>query len=268
MDCKKQMKSVFTVFQEARVKIEKGGSLKLSKDVVTRLQSEFDQSQDQEASLQTHSDPSPSARRLLTRRDSLISKFFSRKKSEKEIRTFSGQFPPPPAFSDPSPAPLTPTKEEEHIYSVPQLTPPPRPQSSRTSLSQLHLLRSRENVKISNSSATLEPNLKTFLSKPSRSPPTNTKKCTADNDSTPAFEKCHDRISMSGPSSPKSVTFLQESEPTSNTGGNRLRPERRALPQRGRHARLRSPPSKRSLKYSSLSSASPSSSPTSGILKC
>ena len=257
-------------FQEARVKIEKGGSLKLSKNVVTRLQSEFDQ--DQEASLQTQSDPTPSARRHLKRRDSLISKFFSRKKSEKEIGTFSGQFPPPPAFSDPAPQPPAPQPpaaspvkegEGEHIYSVPRLTPPPRPLSARTSLSQLHLLRSRENGKISNSSATLQPNLKTFLSKTSRSPPTNTERFTAENDSAPALEKCHDRISS--PSSPKSVTFFHESEPTSYSGGDRLRPERRALPHRGRQARLRSPPSKRSLKYSSLSSASPSSSPTSGI---
>ena len=231
---------------------------------MTRLQSEFDQDQ---ASLQTQSDPTPSARRHLKRRDSLISKFFSRKKSEKEIGTFSGQFPPPPAFSDPAPhAPAaSPVREEEgeHIYSLPSLTPPPRPQSARTSLSQLHLRRSRENEKILNSSATLKPNLKTFLSKTSRSPPTNTKKCAAEIYSAPAFEKCHDRIS--GPSSPKSVTFFHQSEPASYTEGARLRPERRALSQRGRHSRLRSPPSKRSLKYSSLSSASPSSSPTSGI---
>ena len=200
-------------FQEARVKIEKGGSLKLSKNVVTRLQSEFDQ--DQEASLQTQSDPTPSARRHLKRRDSLISKFFSRKKSEKEIGTFSGQFPPPPAFSDPPVASPVREEEGEHIYSVPSLTTPPRPQSARTSLSQLHILRSRENEKMSNSSATLKPNLKTFLSKTSGSPPTNTKRFTAEKYSPPAFEKCQDRISS--PSSPKSVTFFHESEPTSYT---------------------------------------------------
>ena len=242
-------------FQEARVKIEKGGSLKLSKDVVTRLQSEFDQ--EQEASLQTQSDPSPSTRRHLTRRDSLISKFFSRKKSEKEIRTFSGQFPPRPAFCDPAPSsePAPGQEEEEHIYSLPQLTPPTRPQSSRTSLTQLHLLRS-------NSSAKLQSNMKTFLNKTSRTsenPSTNFKKCSEEENSAPTFEKCHDRISMSSPSSAKSVSFSPKPESTPNT-----RPVRRTLPQR---ARLRSPPSKRSLKYSSLSSASPSSSPTSGMQK-
>ena len=221
----------------------------MSKDAVTRLQSEFDQ--EQEASLQTQSDPSPSTRRHLTRRDSLISKFFSRKKSEKEIRTFSGQFPPPPAFCDPAPASQ---EEEEHIYSQPQLTPPTRPQSSRTSLTQLHLLRS-------NSSAKLRPNMNTFLNKTSRTsenPPTNFKKCSEEENSAPTSEKCHDRISMSSPSSSKSVSFSPKPESTPNTS----RPVRRTLPQR---ARLRSPPSKRSLKYSSLSSASPSSSPTSGM---
>ena len=234
------------------MKIEKGGSLRFSKDVVTRLQSELDQ--DQEGSLQTQSDPSPSTKRPITRRDSLISKFFSRKKSEKDIRTFSGQFPPPPAFSDPAPA-SGQAAEAEHIYSEPHVTPPTRPQSSRTSLTQLHLLRSNSSVKS---------NMKTSVT--SESPSTNVKKLNADNKSAPNFEKCQDRISMSSPSPSKSVSFLPKPEPTAHTGDNKLRQERRTLPQRGRHqARLRSPPSKRSLKYSSLSSASPSSSPTSGV---
>ena len=237
------------------MKIEKGGSLKLSKSVVTRLQSEFDQ--DQEGSLQTQSDPSPSTKRRLTRRDSLISKFFSRKKSEKDIRTFSGQFPPPPAFSDPAPAPGQ-AEEAEHIYSEPSASPPTRPQSARTSLTQLHLLRSNSSVKP-------QSNMKTSRTS-EKSPSMNFKKLNADNTSAPTFEKCQDRISMSSPSSSKSVRFLPKPEPTPNTTENKLRQERRTLPQRGRHqARLRSPPSKRSLKYSSLSSASPSSSPTSGM---
>lgn len=236
------------------MKIEKGGSLKLSKDVVIRLQSEFDQ--DLEGSLQTQSDPSPSTKRRLTRRDSLISKFFSRKKPEKDIRTFSGQFPPPPAFSDPAPA-SGQADQAEHIYSEPSVSPPTRPQSSRTSLTQLHLLRSNSSVKP-------QSNMKT--SRTSESPSMNVKKLNADNKSASTFEKCQDRISMSSPSSSKSVSFLPKPESTPHIGENKLRQERRTLPQRGRHqARLRSPPSKRSLKYSSLSSASPSSSPTSGM---
>ena len=229
---------------------------------MTQLQSEDDQ--DQGSSLQTQSDPSPTPRRHLTRRDSLISKFFSRKKSERDIRTFSGQFPPPPGFCDtPSLPPPSPSKveeeAEEHIYSVPQPSPPAssRPQSARTSLSQLHLLRS-------NSSAIKNPsNLSSVTSETSGSPPTNFKKKSRED-----YNAGHDgRISISSPSSSsKSVKFVPDHPvSTPNAGEIRLRrQEGRGPPPRGRQARPRSPPSRRSLKYSSLSSASPSSSPTSG----
>ena len=72
---------------------------------------------DQDGSM-TQSDSSPTSRRhmredsIMTQRDSLISEFFGNKKSEREIKTFSGQFPPPSDLSDcprsPSPASASP----------------------------------------------------------------------------------------------------------------------------------------------------------------
>ena len=66
----------------------------------------------------TQSDSSLTSRRhtrgdsIMTQRDSLMSEFFSNKKSEREIKTFSGQFPPPSDLSDcprsPSPASASP----------------------------------------------------------------------------------------------------------------------------------------------------------------
>ena len=119
--------------REARVKIDKGGSLKLSKEDSDKIQDYLDKRDP------AISDPAPT-KKTLTRRDSIISKFFSRRKSQKEVKCFSAQFPP-----------REKAETEDNIYSEPggsetERPPPPSYQSAppyraRTSLSQLHLAR-------------------------------------------------------------------------------------------------------------------------------
>ena len=171
--------------REARVKIDKGGSLKLSKEDSEKLQKHLDT-----ADQQSHSDPTP-VKKSLSRRDSLISKFFSRKKSQKEVKSFSAQFPP------------RDVKEvEDHIYSEPggceeaerpslpsyQSAPPYRP---RTSLSQLHLAR-------------------TVQVRP-RSPPASARRSVkASSLSSASASASSSPSSLSGPSSLDSVTPLRE----------------------------------------------------------
>ena len=178
--------------QETRVKLEKGGSLRLGREDAARLRHDLDQEPDQQQGGQ-------GGGRSVARRDSIISRFFRSRKIQKEVRSFSDQFPPdPPAPSSP---PLDPS---EHIYSDP--APCPAPPPGRTSLSQLHLARS--------------------LPSPGRAAKTV-------------------QFSPSPPAPPRQLP----------------RPLQRGPPP----PRLRSPPARRSLKYSSLSSASsPSSSPSSG----
>ena len=119
--------------REARVKIDKGGSLKLSKEDSDKIQDYLDKRDP------AISDPAPT-KKTLTRRDSIISKFFSRRKSQKEVKCFSAQFPPRER-----------AETEDNIYSEPggseaERPPPPSypsapPYRARTSLSQLHLAR-------------------------------------------------------------------------------------------------------------------------------
>ena len=137
----------------ARVKIEKGGSLKLSKEDSAKLQKYLDSS----GSGQSQSEPEPApAKKPLCRRDSLISKFFSRRRSQKEMLVFSAQFPEENIYSEPRPPPPTYQSAPPYRPPAPPVPPPvpaaapaaapapaPVPAPGRTSLSQLHLARNK-----------------------------------------------------------------------------------------------------------------------------
>ena len=105
------------------MRLEKGGSLRLDREDAARLRHDLEP--------QPEPDQGQGGGRSVARRDSIISRFFRSRKIQKEVRSFSDQFPPNPP--PPSSPPLDPS---EHVYSD------PAPAPGRTSLSQLHLARS------------------------------------------------------------------------------------------------------------------------------
>ena len=140
------------ISKDAKAKLEVGGSLKLSKSESIKLQKYFESA---ESSEQSSRNQSHVPRKPVSRRDSIISKFFSNKK-KKEIKTFSDQFPPPPQqfntcqanHQHPGPGNDKATHDQPVITSTSTSSPSQRASSSRTSpgprrksLSQLHLAR-------------------------------------------------------------------------------------------------------------------------------
>ena len=181
----------------------------------------------------------------MTQRDSLISEFFSNTKSEREIKTFSGQFPSPSELSgcprSPSPAPA----------SLAGSTCPVS--RTRTSLSQLHLSRANVNPR---------PNIKTFSTKNLTISSTSVKMWAEETESASQFAKGRDRNSISSTSS-KTVKFSRMP-----TAGLRVLSNEGRGPSYKRGCSARSPPTKQSLKFTSFSSSSTSSSQTSGLQEC
>lgn len=257
--------------KDSKRKINKGGSLRLGKDEAKNLLGFKPEPIPEPASQKDVKVSSPPTVKTLERKDSILGRLFNRKKSQKEIRVFSGQFPPPETEApciqpqgcqrQKNHRPPLPIPWEDHSRNdkyKPENSSDKSRDQQNLSPKPNHVLKNESfsSDKISSEPVMSESNPKEHIysvpnmptqSKPlppyssappySSSPPYKSK---------PTISQLHLSKSLSPP---KQVKFS-----TTPTPAN----VRRGLPRN-----IKSPPARRSLKYQSLSSASTSSSPSS-----
>lgn len=245
--------------KDSKRKIYKGGSLRLAKDEAkTLLEFKQDSIGDKDVKVSSTATHKP-----LERKDSILGRLFSRKKSTKEIRVFSGQFPPPETD--------TPLVEPQGCQNQKTYRPPlPMPWEQESTNDKCKTENTSEKYRdVQN----LSPQPKQLLKKSSFSslkvPSKPIVNETPPKDhiysipSVSVSSKTLPPYSSAPPYRPKptiSQIYLSKSlSPQKQVKFSSSPPHSR----RGYTQRIRSPPARRSLKYQSLSSASTSSSPSS-----
>jgi len=243
--------------KDSKRKIYKGGSLRLAKEEAKTLL-EFKNESICEKDVKVSSPPT---HKPLERKDSILGRLFSRKKPPKEIRVFSGQFPPPET-DIPHVAPQGCQKQKNWRPPLPmpweddssndKCKTENTPEKSRN-LQNLSPKPNRLLKKDSFSSVKIPPGPVIPESIPNEhiySVPNTSSKPLPPYSSAPPYRQkpTISQLYLSKSLSPPKQVKFSSSPPHS----------RRAFPQR-----IKSPPARRSLKYQSLSSASTSSSPSS-----